>query len=124
MAPPGGSAHAEGALATLRHGFKCHGRTLRIAFFKAAHELNPELEARYAANRLGLTRQLRFSPRSEQSLDVTPESERNPDRHARAGTRDPGRSLVPVRIPGHWHQKRKDRARRSSRAEFGVTLGK
>ena len=42
--------------------------------FKAAHELNPELEARYAANRLGLTRQLRFSPRSEQSLDVTPES--------------------------------------------------
>ena len=62
---------AEGALATLRHGFKCYGRTLRVAFFKAAHELNPELEARYAANRLGLTRQLRFSPRSEQSLDVT-----------------------------------------------------
>ena len=62
---------AEGALATLRHGFKCYGRTLRIAFFKAAHELNPALEARYAANRLGLSRQLRFSPRSEQSLDVT-----------------------------------------------------
>ena len=62
---------AEGALATLRHGFKCYGRTLRIAFFKAAHELNPQLEARYAANRLGLTRQLRFSPRSEQALDVT-----------------------------------------------------
>lgn len=60
-----------GSLATLRHGFKCYGRTLRIAFFKAAHELNPELEARYAANRLGLTRQLRFSPRSEKSLDVT-----------------------------------------------------
>lgn len=60
-----------GSLATLRHGFKCYGRTLRIAFFKAAHGLNPELEARYAANRLGLTRQLRFSPKSEQSLDVT-----------------------------------------------------
>ena len=60
-----------GALATLRHGFKCYGRTLHAAYFKAAHELNPELEARYAANRLGLTRQLRFSPRSEQSLDVT-----------------------------------------------------
>ena len=39
-----------GALATLRHGFKCYGRTLRVAFFKAAHDLNPELEARYAAN--------------------------------------------------------------------------
>jgi type I restriction enzyme R subunit len=62
---------ANGALATLRHGFKCYGRTLHVAFFKAAHQLNPELEARYAANRLGLTRQLRFSPRSEKSLDVT-----------------------------------------------------
>ena len=62
---------ANGSLATLRHGFKCYGRTLRVAFFKAAHELNPELEARYAANQLGLTRQLRFSPRSEKSLDVT-----------------------------------------------------
>ena len=58
-------------LATLRHGFKCYGRTLRVAFFKAAHELNPELEARYAANRLGITRQLHFSPRSEKSVDVT-----------------------------------------------------
>ena len=61
---------AHGALATLRHGFKCHGRTLRIAFFRPAHGLNPELDARYAANRVGVTRQLRFSPRSEQSLDV------------------------------------------------------
>ncbi|MBS1819900.1 MAG: type I restriction endonuclease subunit R, partial [Acidobacteria bacterium] len=62
---------ANGSLATLRHGFKCYGRTLFVAFFKAAHELNPELEERYAKNRLGLTRQLRFSPRSEKSLDVT-----------------------------------------------------
>ncbi len=62
---------ANGSLATLRHGFKCYGRTLHAAFFKAAHELNPELEARYAANRLGITRQLHFSPRSEKSLDDT-----------------------------------------------------
>ena len=60
-----------GSLATLRHGFKCYGRTLHAAYFKAAHQLNPELEARYAANRVGLTRQLRYSPRSEKSLDVT-----------------------------------------------------
>ena len=60
-----------GSLATLRHGFKCYGRTLRVAFFKAAHELNPELETRYTANRLGITRQLHYSPRSEQSLDVS-----------------------------------------------------
>src|SRR5579875_385886 len=59
-----------GSLATLRHGFKCYGRTLRIAYFKAAHELNPELEARYAANRLALTRQLHYAEHSEKSLDV------------------------------------------------------
>jgi type I restriction enzyme R subunit len=59
-----------GSLATIRHGFKCYGRTLRVAFFKAAHEMNPELEDRYAANRLGITRQLRFSSRSEKSVDV------------------------------------------------------
>jgi type I restriction enzyme R subunit len=62
---------ANGSLATLRHGFKCYGRTLHVAYFKAAHELNPELEERYAKNRLGLTRQLRYSTRCENSLDVT-----------------------------------------------------
>ena len=61
---------SHGALATLRHGFKCFGKTLRIAFFRPAHGLNPEMEARYQANRVGLTRQLHFSPRTEKSLDV------------------------------------------------------
>jgi type I restriction enzyme R subunit len=62
---------AHGSLATLRHGFKCYGRTLRVAFFKAAHGLNPELETRYATNRVGITRQLHFSERDRKSLDVT-----------------------------------------------------
>ena len=62
---------ANGSLATLRHGFKCYGRTLRIAYFKAAHELNPELEKSYAANRLGITRQLFFSNKTSATLDVT-----------------------------------------------------
>lgn len=61
---------AHGSLATLRHGFKCYGRTLRVAFFKAAHELNPELEARHQANRVGVTRQLHYSTRNENSIDV------------------------------------------------------
>jgi type I restriction enzyme R subunit len=59
-----------GALATLRHGFKCFGKTLRIAYFRPTHGLNAELDARYLANRLGLTRQLHFSPNNEKSLDV------------------------------------------------------
>lgn len=62
---------SNGSLATLRHGFKCYGRTLRVAYFKAAHELNPELEARYTANRVGITRQLHFSAHNEKSIDVT-----------------------------------------------------
>lgn len=56
---------ATGSLATLRHGFKCYGRTLHVAFFKAAHELNPELEIRYAANQLALTRQLQYRRRGD-----------------------------------------------------------
>ena len=32
---------AEGALATLRHGFKCYSRTLRIAFFQAGARTEP-----------------------------------------------------------------------------------
>ncbi|MDP2832182.1 MAG: type I restriction endonuclease [Pseudomonadota bacterium] len=60
----------QGALSTLRHGFKCFGKTLRIAFFRPAHGLNPALAARYQANRLGLTRQLHFSSKNEKSLDV------------------------------------------------------
>lgn len=59
-----------GCLAVLRNGFKCYGRTLRVAFFKAAHGLNPELEARYAANHLGITRQLRYSTRNTNELDL------------------------------------------------------
>jgi type I restriction enzyme R subunit len=62
---------ANGSLATLRHGFKSYGRTLRVAYFKAAHGLNPELDARYASNRVGITRQLRYSPRHTNTLDVT-----------------------------------------------------
>jgi type I restriction enzyme R subunit len=60
----------QGSLATLRHGFKCFGRTLRIAYFKAAHGLNPELEEQYKANRVGITRQLFYSTRNTNSLDI------------------------------------------------------
>jgi type I restriction enzyme, R subunit len=49
-----------GSLQVLRHGFKCYGRTLRIATFKAAHSLNPELEAHYQTNQLSITRQLQY----------------------------------------------------------------
>ena len=59
-----------GVLATLRHGFKCFGKTLRIAFFRPAHGLNQDLENHYQANQPGITRQLYYSPKSNKSLDV------------------------------------------------------
>ena len=59
-----------GTLAVLRNGFKCYGRTLRVAFFKPAHGMNPELAAQYAANRVGVTRQLRYSLKYTNELDL------------------------------------------------------
>ena len=61
---------SHGSLATLRHGFKCYGRTLRVAFFKAAHDLNAELAAQYDANCVGVTRQLYYSTKNKNSLDL------------------------------------------------------
>jgi type I restriction enzyme R subunit len=59
-----------GTLAVLRNGFKCYGRTLRVAFFKPAHGMNPELAAQYAANSVGVTRQLRYSTKNTNELDL------------------------------------------------------
>ncbi len=60
-----------GSLTTIRHGFKCYGRKLQIAYFKAPHTMNPELEENYLLNKLGITRQLHYSTRNNNSLDVT-----------------------------------------------------
>ncbi len=52
---------SKGALSVLRHGFKCYGKELRLAYFKPNSGLNPDSAARYAANRLTITRQLAFA---------------------------------------------------------------
>ncbi len=59
-----------GCLTVIRHGFKCYGHLIRMAFFRPAHGLNPEAAALYAANRLGLTRQLQYSERNANALDL------------------------------------------------------
>ena len=94
---------ANGSLATLRHGFKCYGKTLRVAFFKAAHGLNAELEARYEANRLGLTRQLHFSQTSSKVARCRNQRQRHSrciggteERHDRANDRS-GAPPIPQR---------------------------
>ncbi|OWP78449.1 type I restriction endonuclease subunit R [Flavobacterium oreochromis] len=59
-----------GVLATLRHGFKCYGKQLQLAYFKPSHSMNEEVLERYHKNCFGITRQLYYSNRNQNSLDV------------------------------------------------------
>ena len=54
-----------GTVDVLRHGVKDLGVEIRLAFFKPAHGLTPELMSRYEANRLILVRQLPTRRRTE-----------------------------------------------------------
>lgn len=60
----------QGMLDVLRHGFGFMGKWLRVAAFKPSHDLNPDLVENYARNRLTVTRQVKFDPASEKSLDM------------------------------------------------------
>ncbi|MCF8004220.1 MAG: DEAD/DEAH box helicase family protein [Chromatiaceae bacterium] len=51
----------KGTLHVLRHGFKCYGKTLRVAYFQPNTRMNPEAAAQYAKNRLTITRQVGFT---------------------------------------------------------------
>ena len=51
----------KGTLHVSRHGFKCYGKTLRMAYFRPNSGMNPEAQAKYARNRLTLTRQVAFA---------------------------------------------------------------
>jgi type I restriction enzyme R subunit len=61
-----------GALEVLRHGFKFFGKRVVCAYFRPAHGLNPDILAKYATNRLVLTRQVRFceDPKAPDSVDL------------------------------------------------------
>lgn len=61
---------ASGCLGVLRHGFKCFGKKIRAAYFAPAHGMNPDTQRLYEANRLTLTRQLKYSTRNENSIDL------------------------------------------------------
>ena len=59
-----------GAVDVLRHGVNDHGIEVRLAFFKPAHGLTPELTERYLANRLTVTRQLPYEAAAAKTLDL------------------------------------------------------
>lgn len=60
----------EGCLSVLRHGFKCFGKFFHVAYFAPASGMNPETQKLYAANRLTVTRQLHYSKKHNNSLDL------------------------------------------------------
>jgi type I restriction enzyme, R subunit len=51
----------KGTLHVLRHGFKCYGKTFRMAYFRPNTRMNPEAAENYARNRLTITRQVAFT---------------------------------------------------------------
>ena len=51
----------KGTLFVLRHGFKCYGKTFRMAYFRPNTTMNPEAAGSYAKNRLTITRQVAFA---------------------------------------------------------------
>ncbi|MFI9653288.1 type I restriction endonuclease [Guyparkeria sp. GHLCS8-2] len=62
---------SKNALHVLRHGFKCFGKTFRLAYFAPNTGMNPQAAEAYAHNRLRVTRQVHFSERnSQKSLDM------------------------------------------------------
>jgi type I restriction enzyme R subunit len=60
----------KGTLHILRHGFKFHGKTFRLAYFKPAHGLNVEVLALYAKNQLTITRQVLCHPGKHDTVDL------------------------------------------------------
>ncbi len=61
-----------GTLDVLRHGIELLGlkQPLKLAEFKPALAINPDILARYAANRLRVIRQVRYSLHNENSVDL------------------------------------------------------
>ena len=51
----------KGTLYVLRHGFKCYGKTFRMAYFRPNTTMNPDAAENYARNRLTITRQVAFT---------------------------------------------------------------
>jgi type I restriction enzyme R subunit len=62
---------SRGSLDVLRHGFKCYGEPVKVAYFKPATRMNPDDLALYQKNRLTVVRQLMFKATSSQALDLT-----------------------------------------------------
>jgi type I restriction enzyme R subunit len=61
---------SRGTVDVLRHGVVDLGVTIRLAYFRPAHGLTPELLTLYEANRVTVTRQVRYETTSTNTLDL------------------------------------------------------
>jgi type I restriction enzyme, R subunit len=59
-----------GTIDVLRHEVEDLGVEIRLAYFRPASGLNPDLEAKYDANRLTVIRQLHYAPDHANALDL------------------------------------------------------
>lgn len=57
-------------LDVLRNGVKDRGQKLTLAYFKPAHNKTPEHEVAFGKNRLSLVRQLQYSNRNKNEIDI------------------------------------------------------
>jgi type I restriction enzyme R subunit len=65
-----GQIDDRGVIDVLHRGIREHGVQIDLAYFKAAHGLTAELLEEYAKNRLTVTRQLRYSSKTIDELDL------------------------------------------------------
>jgi len=62
---------SKGTLKVLRQGFKCFGKSFKLAFFTPNTKLNAQAWADYETNRLGVSRQVHFDPENKKlSIDM------------------------------------------------------
>ncbi|MCF8021082.1 MAG: DEAD/DEAH box helicase family protein [Clostridiales bacterium] len=59
-----------GTIKVLRKGIDDYGVHLNTAYFAPASGLNPEMKKLYDKNRLGVSRQIRYSTKNENSIDI------------------------------------------------------
>lgn len=60
-----------GMIDVLRHGIKDYGVQLDLAYYKPATSMNEEMVKLYNTNRLSVTRQIHYSTKNENSVDLT-----------------------------------------------------
>ena len=62
--------NSRGMIDVLRHGIRDYGVYLDLAYFKPASKLNTETLKLYAKNRISVTRQVHYSTKNENSIDM------------------------------------------------------